>query len=64
MPNVSKPMVILVERCSPHIIGPSRFILSFLPCFRSFLWKNELRSFPLGREPLCYSPGEVLGEQR
>ena len=38
--------------------------MSFLPCFNLFfLRKNGLRFFPLGREPLCPPPRELLGKQ-
>ena len=47
-----------------HNIGPSSFIMSFLPNFHLFIFrKNGPRSFPLGREPLCRPHGELLGKQ-
>ena len=35
----------------------------FCPVFTCLLWKNGLRSFPLGTKPLCCPPGALLGKQ-
>ena len=65
MQKVSRPTVSLVWRYCPHYIGPSSLITSFLPLFNLFFFrKNVLQSFPLGREPSCRPPCELLGTER